>query len=405
MSAAAAEHRHAAGQSYAVLLSARHRPLALAECWSQRGEWRVYLFDDRSLRVQMVDLEPHSETSMRVSRDIRWLLTGDEIQSNAWATQTTVTISSNGYIEVETAFDWASWDARLSTLLMGAPGSELDTAIVEHFSYSGDYTAAELASRQRFVAFPSKQGHDHAPIVLALPTPQFGDWHVFVDLLAARGHKLAPTVTLYHDASADDCEPLSSNGIERLLTAGTTLDTIDGPVVIELEDAGTVRVPSGHLAASDPGWISGDLRTVLVPPGDYPVTLSLMRSPSGKTVGAAKVTVNDAPVSRWEMALCPGEDAALLGAGQFWGVDVDSGYIAFLDASHSPVDENPLSGAMSDALAANAAVELTTPNSGGLNIIAFKAGHGDGAYPLWIGRASDEQISCVVLDFGLATSP
>ncbi|MFE4457709.1 DUF4241 domain-containing protein [Nocardia tengchongensis] len=349
----------------------------------------------------MIDLKPYTETVMQVARDTRWLHPGADKKSHTWAAQTTITISTHGRIEVETALDWDSWQTWYWARLGAEQSSAPDSVTVEHFSISYDYTDA--GRDPRLAAYPVGTGHDDTPIVLSITTPQFGDWHVFADLLAARGHNLALATTFAHDTSEDHFEPLTSYGIEQLLTAGTTLDTIEGPTVIELEDAGTVRVPSGHLAASDPGWIGERLRAVVVPPGDYPVTLSLMRSPDGITrVAAAKVSVTDLPVSTWEMALRPGEDARMLGADQFYGVGVNTGYAAFLDSGHGPVDDDTFAGPLINALQADLATELATPDSGGLNLIAFRAGAGDGSYPLWIGRDSDEQVSCVVLDFHLA---
>ncbi|MFF3559525.1 DUF4241 domain-containing protein [Streptomyces sp. NPDC002574] len=38
------------------------------------------------------------------------------------------------------------------------------------------------------------------------------------------------------------------------------------------------------------------------------------------------------------------------------------------------------------------------------NLIAFRAGRGDGAYPVWIGRTDDGQVGCVVFDFQLPSA-
>jgi hypothetical protein len=35
------------------------------------------------------------------------------------------------------------------------------------------------------------------------------------------------------------------------------------------------------------------------------------------------------------------------------------------------------------------------------NLIAFEIGWGDGAYAVWIGRAADGEIACVVADGGV----
>lgn len=403
LSAAVAERRHAAGHSYAVLLSAQDRPLALAEYWGARQEWRVHLFDDRSRRVQLVDLAPYPDNALRVTRDTRTLRTGAERRSDAWAAQTTIRISPDGRVDIETATDWDAWQARYETQARGGGSVELDSATLEQFSIPGDdpFAAAAAGQRARLVAYPSANGHDRSPILLAVPAPRFGEWEVFADLLAARGHELAPAITLGH-ADMGDTEPLRSEGIERLLAPGAAVDTVAGPAVIEVADAGTVRVPTGRLAAADPGWVEQTRRPVDVPPGAYPVTLSLMRFPDGSSrVGAAQVSIRGLPVSTWDMALHPDEDVLLLGPGQFYGVGVDTGYAAFLDAGHDPLEEDAFD-ALLDALETDPATDFTTPESPDLNVIAVSAGLGDGTYPLWVGRSEDGQVSCVVLDFRLA---
>lgn len=70
MPRAVAARRHAAGEDYAVLLAAQERPLALIEYWPNRM-WRVYLFDDRSHRTQMIDLKPHRNGMLRVHQNAR----------------------------------------------------------------------------------------------------------------------------------------------------------------------------------------------------------------------------------------------------------------------------------------------------------------------------------------------
>lgn len=348
----------------------------------------------------MIDLEPHSDTLMRVYRDTRWLLPGTDHPFGAWEEQTTIAISSEGRVEIETASDRDAWEARSQAWMRGQGRPELDTVTAQYFSIPEDHLTARRSIR--VTPYCAVSGHDRTPMVLAIPTPEFGDWSVFVQLIGFRGHELAPRFTFRHDESAGAHEPLTGDGIDQLLIAGAALDTSEGSAVVELADAGSVRVPTGQLAAADPGWITDDPRTVRVPPGDYPVTLSLMRFPDGgKRVGAARVSVTDAPVRTWEMALGADEDPLVLGPGQFYGVGVDTGYAAFFDASHGPLDDDTFDGPLLDALEADLTTDLTTAHTPGLNLIAFRAGLGDGAYPLWIGRAADDEVSCVVVDFQL----
>ncbi|MFJ4822629.1 DUF4241 domain-containing protein [Streptomyces bacillaris] len=115
-------------------------------------------------------------------------------------------------------------------------------------------------------------------------------------------------------------------------------DTADGPAVVEPVGVGLLRITSGQLAVSDPGW-GEDPRTVAVPQGGFPVMLSLLRTAYRVDVAAARVTFLDAPPREWEMLLSPDEDLGLLGEGQFYGVGVDTGTSAFMDATRTVTED------------------------------------------------------------------
>ncbi|POX65553.1 hypothetical protein C3481_16055, partial [Microbacterium sp. Ru50] len=119
-------------------------------------------------------------------------------------------------------------------------------------------------------------------------------------------------------------------------------------------------------------------------------------------VAAARVTFLDIPPREWEMALRPDEDLGLLGEGEFYGVGVDTGTVAFMDATRTVI-EDELDENLFIPLDSRFTVELpgTEPEP---NLIAFRAGQGDGSYPVWIGRTDDGQVGCVVVDFQLHSS-
>ncbi|MFE2582931.1 DUF4241 domain-containing protein [Streptomyces sp. NPDC059378] len=364
MSRAVAARRHAVGMDYAVLLSARERPLALVEYWPRRM-WRVYLFDDRSWRMQVIDLEPHSTGMLLAARNIRWKFSDEQEHSSGnWDVQQTTTVSADGQVEVSSAF--AGPRGALHALAAGPSGV-------------------------RVRRFP-------APVEDFLcPVPEFGDWQVFAPFLAQQGHEPARTVVL-SDVSVDEGSgPLRATGIEQLFTPGAC-GTPDGPAVVDSVDAGLLRITSGQLAVSDPGWIK-DPRTVAVPPGEFPVTLSLLRTAHGAGVAAARVMFLDIPPREWEMALRPDEDLGLLGEGQFYGVGVDTGTAAFMDATRTVI-EDQLDEDLFMPLDSQFSVELPSTELEP-NLIAFRAGRGDGSYPVWIGRTDDGRVGCVVVDFRL----
>jgi hypothetical protein len=109
-----------------------------------------------------------------------------------------------------------------------------------------------------------------------------------------------PPKRLYPSAAADLFEP------------GKRFRVDTGDVAVsELKPAGTLRLPTGRLVATDPSWLYAgpppDIGpfTATVAPGAYPVTLALLRGPDLR-VAAARLTVRDEPVAGWEMALRPG---------------------------------------------------------------------------------------------------
>ncbi|MEU9032884.1 DUF4241 domain-containing protein [Streptomyces sp. NPDC048383] len=370
MSRALAARKHAAGKDYAVLLSAREQPLALVEYWPGRM-WRVYLFDDRSWRMQMIDLKPHGTGMLLAQQNIRWQFPNDQAHLyGKWDVQETTTVSADGQIEVKSEF-------------------------------AGPRSGSPEPSHDRASGPSSVPGRRFATPVedFLCPAPEFGDWQVFAPFLAQQGHEPATTVVL-RDVSVDEGSgPMRATGIEQLFSPGAC-DTREGPAVVEHIDAGMLRITSGQLAVSDPGWISNP-RTVAVPLGEFPVTLSLLRTTRGADVAAARVTFLDIPPQEWEMTLRPDEDLGLLGEGQFYGVGVDTGTAAFMDATRT-VTEDQLDEDIFIPLDSDSQFSVELPGAEPEpNLIAFRAGQGDGAYPVWTGRTADGQVSCVVVDFQL----
>ena len=260
--------------------------------------------------------------------------------------------------------------------------------------------------------------------------PAFGGWGQFIrafpEALDAAGLEIPETVIL-DDVSdphgtglpADERpwqppRPLAPDPahLARLFTPGTrlTYDITGGlfvldtdekikRVIIEVVDAGTLRMPSGRLVAKDPAWIDDRDQpfTVTVPPGEYPVRLSVVRfadNQEHKRVAAVKLVIRDEPAQSWEMALLPGQDPRTLADTAFYGFGVDAGMGCFYDASATAafarLDRGNVLGHA-----------ITAPMSdleSGTNLIAYHSGWGDGAYPTWIGRAAGGDVVCFVAD-------
>lgn len=206
--------------------------------------------------------------------------------------------------------------------------------------------------------------------------------------------------------------------LEALFRAGNRFVLFTGTALTaRIHNAGLLRLPTGRLIAADPDWLPSWRRldvhpfTVGVPAGAYPVTLALLewrdegRQPDAM-VAAAKVTVQDMPVSSWEFALRPGQDPASLADDEFFGIGVDAAVMGLFDAvALLPlarlVDEDPL--ALSPP-SAYQPLDVVDPGSGA-NVIAFQTGLGDGHYPVWIGRTPGGSVGCFIVDMLVPLAP
>ena len=184
--------------------------------------------------------------------------------------------------------------------------------------------------------------------------------------------------------------------------------------VVEVQDAGILNLATGRVIACDPFWGADVQRRVppfitTVPPGHYPVTLSLARGlldrpdPVPRLGAAAKLTIRDEPVVAWEVALHPGDDPERLEPDQIYTLGVDSGHASFLDASAvGPLVALDEPGSELDRLFeqvwGNEWVNLVVDEVSGLNVVVFHCGLGDGGYATWIGRSADGEPACFAVD-------
>jgi hypothetical protein len=404
---ALAAQRDRDGEQYAVLLSAAGRPLAIIEVAWRADFCGVRFFDEQRRRVYAVDCRRLAPDRLFVIGGCQWRY-ADPAQPEFDKT------AARREFEVFP-------DGRAIGEIHGAPGES-----------SGGYVPDPPAAGSYW-----------------LDIAHFGQWGRFLaafpDALAALGHQVSADVILGEmPAPTGDAlpaggrlwhppRPLQPEHLDSLFTAGTrlVLDTsefmfpLGDTVIVEVRPAGTLRMPSGQLVATDPGWIGIDEPyAATVAPGEYPVLLSVVRwadDPEHKRVAAAKLAIRDDPAVSWELALRPGEDVRYLRDGAFFGFGVDSGNACFCDVVVVPGLERLVWPSVNDAAEAPAVRQLfETLNNGdncaaelgdlesGANLIAFRSGWGDGAYPTWIGRTSNGDLACFIADmvllYGVVTS-
>jgi len=187
-------------------------------------------------------------------------------------------------------------------------------------------------------------------------------------------------------------------GFEPLFTAAA--DFVDGS--IEPTPAGTVALPSGSIIVCDPTSSPSPVLVRRVPPGRYPVTVSVatMKGTNERRIAAAMVRFSAQPIATWEPALGEAQDPNDLRPGEYFGYGVDGGTACFMDGEmsrswtfddHEQSVEPALEAADPTLLAAYA--EVTTPKG---NLIAFAAGAGDDMYAsFWALDASGALVALV----------
>jgi hypothetical protein len=228
-----------------------------------------------------------------------------------------------------------------------------------------------------------------------------------------------------------------------------------GNGIMRVVEVDHLVLPTGRVVACDPGYLQGwrePAYTRAVPPGRYPVVLSLLgydtRPARQENVACAMVRFHEARVERWEMALRPGWDPSELRPGERFGYGVDGGRGCFVDewavarlprgpngsqklmeamrrVVPNPQDPQHYYRAIQQAYRAGmpgplgelyasffdedetghpARSAVLDPGTGA-NIVTFPSGFGDGLYASYFGLGVDGTAACLVTDFGLLVRP
>ncbi|MGV9337811.1 DUF4241 domain-containing protein [Streptomyces sp. NPDC003688] len=178
-----------------------------------------------------------------------------------------------------------------------------------------------------------------------------------------------------------------------------------------------LALPTGRVVVCDPFTGLGPFAprpfTAAVPPGRYPVTLAVAAFDNGgapaQVAVAARLSITDAPVAGWELALVGGENPAGLGEREFFGYETDYGDVCFVDASavSALADQEEW---LNDALNAYVAADFGLPPVRAVGpaeeeTVAFTTGRGSGFYPTWVGRTDGGDIASFVTDFLVLEEP
>ncbi|MFC8582983.1 DUF4241 domain-containing protein [Streptomyces sp. NPDC057217] len=193
--------------------------------------------------------------------------------------------------------------------------------------------------------------------------------------------------------------------------------------VVEPHRVGTLRVPSGLLAVSDPDIDRGDRPriTVPVPPGEYALDEARVRfryhcewrnaEVTTTEATAVRLLLGETPVATWEMALGPDDDPRLFIEQQTAGFDTDGATGCFADAGawkqltelfeRGLIQEEPDLDGYEGIDDGSMFMQRTWDEASGGELTTF-ATTGDGTYPVWVGRSqAGEVIGVVVLVEGM----
>jgi hypothetical protein len=172
--------------------------------------------------------------------------------------------------------------------------------------------------------------------------------------------------------------------------------TKDGEAkVTRIADAGALALPTGRIVVSDPILDPFNKPfTVSVPPGRYPVLLSLV----DEEVALVMVNFAEGSPSRWE-ATIPETFIVDSATGCLMDQKVcrflrrkaeNDKYDKYIRRFHDVIDEN-------DGFCANYCLH----SESGANVILFPTHGGDGVFPSFFGYNSTGQIVCLVTDMFL----
>ena len=222
-------------------------------------------------------------------------------------------------------------------------------------------------------------------------------------------------------ASKASVTPAATQESLATLPASMTVVEAKSPqgdtVSLRYVSIGDITIPSGKVIACDGIVLEPDETgfATAVPPGRYPVILTIARFASNgdERVACATIRFNkfdDAQPLKWEPALRPGEDPATLEAESFFGYGVDSGTGCFIDSVGMKAIDAMLETdhAFFETTIAEMAkhkhttwdwANLVVDPESGANLVVFSAGVGDGAYPCYFGRDAAGNVACLVTDF------
>jgi hypothetical protein len=187
---------------------------------------------------------------------------------------------------------------------------------------------------------------------------------------------------------------------------------LSGPVEVVMTHCGIgeIALPSGQVVACDPIHLH-DLDPFLqqVPPGSYPVVLSIARASGSEVqrVALAMLRISGEMPVRWQVAVKARPNGDKTTKDQSNGYEVDVGLGSFMDLEAARLlqanmeADDRFHDYIFESVEENKPEWANIPLSpaAGLNIAVFSAGFGDGSYLSYWGYGESKNVACLVTDF------
>ena len=223
------------------------------------------------------------------------------------------------------------------------------------------------------------------------------------------------SVTFGTNGNVSGAQPRSGKQLEERFAGsfadGRVIETPEHQGVLNVRSAGTLKIASGRLVASDP-FIAPQTTPFAqtIPPGEYPVVLSLFKTSNDERVAFAKLQVGTNPAVSWKIAELK-EDPS--GERSFYHVDTGTG--SFMDSRTAMVVDEKLGAeieqgnslfsdeviqAMEESRRAGKGdwANIFVPEADA-NLIIFGSGWGDGTYRTYLGLDADGKVVEFLTDF------
>lgn len=189
-------------------------------------------------------------------------------------------------------------------------------------------------------------------------------------------------------------------------------DPVFGEITLRHCPLGELMLTTGQVIACDPIVYPGTKPFhMTLRPGRYPVVACVAKlARYGDYVTAyAILQLSAQEPTRWELATKAGQDASTLKEEQFFGYLVDAGTGCFMDVDAAAAlqrrfDEDP-DYCQELIYSYNEYLNLPLNPATGANAIFFTSGWGDGFYASYWGYDAEDNIACLVTDFGLLSHP